>query len=161
MSFAYQHCTLLSTYSSGLGNDTSAISPNGMNASCSVSAVTWLSSPPTKTVAFSRVWSDIMRLLLCYSDRAVVVCSNAAAKSRYHVQERPSFPVDATSPSQVHRPRASVRSTLRSFGKGTTDTGDGASTTPPPQYRFPFLLQFTSSLNLLASSVHASRMPSP
>lgn len=36
-----------------------------MKASWSVSAVTWLSSPPTKRVAFSRVWSDIVFWILC------------------------------------------------------------------------------------------------
>jgi hypothetical protein len=48
------------TYNSGLGNEMSAISPKGMKASWSVWAVTWLSSPPTKRVAFSRVWSDMV-----------------------------------------------------------------------------------------------------
>lgn len=56
------------TYNSGLGNEMSAISPKGMKASCSVWAVTWLSSPPTKRVAFSRVWSDMVSFLLCVLD---------------------------------------------------------------------------------------------
>jgi len=53
-------CFRRMTYSSGLGSDMSAISPNGMNASWRVSVVTWLSRPPTKIVAFSRDWSDMV-----------------------------------------------------------------------------------------------------
>ena len=50
-------------YNSGLGKDTSIISPKGMKASCRVCEVTLLSRPPTKTVAFCLVWSDILSSL--------------------------------------------------------------------------------------------------
>lgn len=47
-------------YRSGLGSETSMISPKGMKASWRVCCVTWLSRPPMKMVAFWRDWSDIL-----------------------------------------------------------------------------------------------------
>jgi hypothetical protein len=150
-SLVYGQRVLSPTHNSGLGNDISAISPNGINASCSVSAVTWLSSPPTKTVAFSRDWSDMMRLLLCYSDRGVDVPSiRRRCKISISRAKTPRFQMPApvvglfqgARSARAKRRRASPRArALRSFDRKGQLTGGSDNTNHLRHTLRPFLLQ--------------------